>query len=73
MPEGRQSPPPESQSGRQMNDVPGSGQGVDDASNKESTNSDQLKNLESNPSEGPMDKSLKEKFSKTQEPSTGSS
>ncbi|KAJ1328054.1 hypothetical protein MN608_07390 [Microdochium nivale] len=71
MPEGRQSPSPERQSGRQGNDAPGSGQGVDNASSKDKTNADQLKNLESNPSEGPMDKSLKDKFSKTQEPSTG--
>ncbi|KAH7027970.1 uncharacterized protein B0I36DRAFT_365098 [Microdochium trichocladiopsis] len=72
MPEGRQSPSPSRQSGRQIHDAPASGHGVDNASNKESTNSDQLKNLQSNPAEGPMDKSLKDKFSKTQEPSTGS-
>lgn len=33
-----QSPPPEEQSGRQLNDPPASGKGTDDASNKEQTN-----------------------------------
>lgn len=37
--EGRQSPPPEQQSGAQLKSVPGQGQGTDDASNKEQTNS----------------------------------
>lgn len=40
--EGRQSPPPEQQSGAQLKDVPGQGQGTDDASNKEQTNSSAL-------------------------------
>ncbi|KAK0671969.1 hypothetical protein QBC41DRAFT_314874 [Cercophora samala] len=33
-----QSPPPEEQSGRQLNDPPASGKGTDDATNKEQTN-----------------------------------
>ncbi|KAI0477429.1 hypothetical protein GGR56DRAFT_408302 [Xylariaceae sp. FL0804] len=61
--EGRQSPPPETQSGAQLHDTPASGQGTDNASNKNETNQDQLKSLSSNPS-GPMDKSLDDKFSK---------
>jgi hypothetical protein len=63
MPEGRESPPPERQTGAQLHDPPASGQGVDDATNKEQTNKEQLKNLESNPI-GPMDPYLKEKFAK---------
>ena len=34
MPEGRQSPPPETQSGRQQQDPPASGKGTDNAENK---------------------------------------
>ena len=34
MPEGRQSPPPERQSGKQQQAPPGSGQGTDNAANK---------------------------------------
>ncbi|KAI1354749.1 hypothetical protein F5Y01DRAFT_311555 [Xylaria sp. FL0043] len=61
--EGRQSPPPEQQSGAQLHDVPASGQGTDKIENKEQKNEDQLKNLTSNPA-GPMDASLGEKFAK---------
>ncbi|TGJ82342.1 hypothetical protein E0Z10_g6411 [Xylaria hypoxylon] len=61
--EGRQSPPPEQQSGAQLHDAPGSGQGTDNASNKDQTNQDQLKNLTSNPA-GPMDAALGDKFAK---------
>ncbi|KAI8944522.1 hypothetical protein F4801DRAFT_571454 [Xylaria longipes] len=61
--EGRQSPPPESQTGAQIHETPASGQGTDNADNKEQTNQDQLKNLTSNPS-GPMDASLGDKFAK---------
>lgn len=63
MPEGAESPPPETQSGRQLKDTPASGQGTDDASNKGKVNDDQIKNLSSNP-KGPVDDALKEKFSK---------
>ncbi|KAI1185234.1 hypothetical protein F5B17DRAFT_432786 [Nemania serpens] len=60
---GRQSPPPETQSGRQLHDAPASGQGTDKMDNKEQKNEDQLKNLTSNPP-GPMDAVLEDKFSK---------
>ncbi|CRK15710.1 hypothetical protein BN1723_010760 [Verticillium longisporum] len=49
MPEGRQSPEPERQSGKQQQSPPGSGQGTDNADNKEQVNADQLQNLSSNP------------------------
>ncbi|KAI0197830.1 hypothetical protein F4808DRAFT_437768 [Astrocystis sublimbata] len=61
--EGRQSPPPEAQSGAQLHDAPGSGQGTDKADNKDQTNQDQLKNLTSNPA-GPLDAALGDKFAK---------
>ncbi|KAI1766912.1 hypothetical protein GGR53DRAFT_463862 [Hypoxylon sp. FL1150] len=67
--EGRQSPPPESQSGPQLKDAPGSGQGTDDASNKEQTMKDQLGNLSSNP-KGPLEDSVQDKFTKTTKPSS---
>lgn len=62
--EGRQSPPPEEQSGAQLNSVPASGQGTDDASNKEQTNESGLENLSSNP-KGVLDDAVKDKFTKT--------
>ncbi|OLN97945.1 hypothetical protein CCHL11_02562 [Colletotrichum chlorophyti] len=65
MPEGRQSPPPERQTDAQLHDVPASGKGTDDASNKEQVNKEQLQNLSSNP-KGPLDDTLKDKFAKTQ-------
>lgn len=40
--EGRQSPPPESQTGSQLQDAPADGQGVDNAQNKGDTNKAQL-------------------------------
>lgn len=43
MPEGRQSPPPERQTGAQLKDTPGDGQGIDNAQNKEKTNDEQVK------------------------------
>ncbi|KAI1750295.1 hypothetical protein F4782DRAFT_509889 [Xylaria castorea] len=61
--EGRQSPPPEAQSGAQLHETPASGQGTDKADNKEQTNQDQNQNLTSNPT-GPMDASLGDKFAK---------
>ena len=42
MPEGRQSPPPERQTGAQQQSPPAHGQGTDDATNKEQTLKDQL-------------------------------
>ncbi|KAI0532092.1 hypothetical protein GGR58DRAFT_491558 [Xylaria digitata] len=65
--EGRQSPPPEQQSGPQLHETPGSGQGTDNADNKSQTNQDQLKNLTSNPP-GPMDAALADKFAKGYKP-----
>jgi hypothetical protein len=41
--EGRQSPPPEAQSGAQMHDTPASGKGTDNIENKAKVNDDQLK------------------------------
>ena len=40
--EGRQSPPPEQQSGAQLKSAPAHGQGIDDATNKEQTNTSAL-------------------------------
>lgn len=42
MPEGRQSPPPERQTGAQQQAPPADGQGTDDATNKQQTLKDQL-------------------------------
>ncbi|KAI8959360.1 hypothetical protein F5Y11DRAFT_333436 [Daldinia sp. FL1419] len=66
--EGRQSPPPESQTGRQLQEAPASGQGTDDAPNKKESLQDQLNNLTSNP-KGPLEDAVNEKFSKTTKPS----
>ncbi|KAG9251422.1 uncharacterized protein F5Z01DRAFT_676908 [Emericellopsis atlantica] len=60
MPEGRQSPPPEVQSGKQQQAPPGSGQGTDNAQGKDQTNKDQLEHLSSNP-KGAMEDALKDK------------
>ncbi|KAI0839715.1 hypothetical protein F5Y06DRAFT_13059 [Hypoxylon sp. FL0890] len=62
--EGRQSPPPERQTGAQLKDAPASGQGTDEAPNKKESMQDQLKNLTSNP-KGPLEDSVDEKFAKT--------
>lgn len=43
MPEGRQSPPPERQTGRQVNDPPASGQGTDQTDQKDKMNKEQFK------------------------------
>ncbi|KAI0174435.1 hypothetical protein BJ166DRAFT_148071 [Pestalotiopsis sp. NC0098] len=66
MPEGRQSPPPESQSGAQTGQ-PASGQGVEqiNVDSKKGEQQDQLKNLESNP-KGALDDALASKFTKTE-------
>ncbi|KND90537.1 hypothetical protein TOPH_04708 [Tolypocladium ophioglossoides CBS 100239] len=63
MPEGGESPPPERQTGAQLHDPPASGQGTDNAQNKKETLKSQLENLSSNP-EGPMNDTLKARFSK---------
>ncbi|KAK3945686.1 hypothetical protein QBC46DRAFT_277522 [Diplogelasinospora grovesii] len=65
MPEGAQSPPPEQSSGKQLHDVPASGQGTNDTpSNKEQTNKSALDNLTSNP-KGPLDDEVTKKFAKS--------
>ncbi|KAK9422303.1 hypothetical protein AB5N19_03035 [Seiridium cardinale] len=66
MPEGRQSPPPERQSGAQK-DEPASGKGVQEVNtdDKKGEQEDQLKNLSSNP-KGALDDALDAKFTKTQ-------
>ncbi|KAL7951593.1 hypothetical protein V8C42DRAFT_304573 [Trichoderma barbatum] len=64
MPEGHQSPPPERQTGAQLQDPPASGKGPD--INKTSSMKDpksQLDCLTSNP-KGPLDDALEKKFSK---------
>ncbi|KAI1803264.1 hypothetical protein F4811DRAFT_553950 [Daldinia bambusicola] len=66
--EGRQSPPPESQTGRQLNEAPASGQGTDETPNKKENLQDQLSNLSSNP-KGPLEDAVTSKFSKTTKPS----
>ncbi|KAI1458797.1 hypothetical protein F4805DRAFT_423642 [Annulohypoxylon moriforme] len=67
--EGRQSPPPESQTGPQLKDTPASGQGTDEAPNKQESLQDQLKNLTSNP-RGPLEDAVEEKFTKSAKPSS---
>jgi hypothetical protein len=61
MPEGRQSPAPENQSGAQQQSPPASGKGTDNADNKDQTIKKELDNLSSNPKEA-MDDELKKKF-----------
>jgi len=63
MPEGGQSPPPEAQTGAQLNAPPGSGQGTDNAEGKDKKLQSELDKLTSNP-KGPMDDNLEAKFSK---------
>ncbi|KAH9890208.1 hypothetical protein F4778DRAFT_752971 [Xylariomycetidae sp. FL2044] len=67
--EGRQSPPPETQTGAQLKETPASGQGVNAAENKKDANADQLKNLPSNP-KGTLDDAVDSKFSKDTKPSS---
>ncbi|KAI1880850.1 hypothetical protein JX265_001090 [Neoarthrinium moseri] len=64
--QGRQSPPPEQQSGPQLKDTPGSGKGVEDVNSgdKKQEQQDQLKNLSSN-SKGVLDDAVEAKFAKT--------
>ncbi|KAM0460748.1 hypothetical protein ACHAO4_001540 [Trichoderma viride] len=63
MPEGRESPPPERQSGRQLQDPTGSGKASDVTKTSETDPNHQLDCLSSNP-KGPMDDALEHKFSK---------
>ncbi|KAH7311689.1 hypothetical protein B0I35DRAFT_481635 [Stachybotrys elegans] len=64
MPEGRQSPPPERQTGAQQQSPPASGHGTDKFDNKEETLKSQVDNLTSNPP-GPLDEAVKDKFAKS--------
>jgi len=61
--EGHQSPPPERQTGAQLNDPPASGKGTDNADDKGQKLQSELDKLTSNP-KGPLDDNLKDKFSK---------
>ncbi|UKZ76419.1 hypothetical protein TrVFT333_004123 [Trichoderma virens FT-333] len=63
MPEGHQSPPPERQSGAQLQDPPGSGKGTELSQASQKDPKSQLDCLTSNP-KGPMDDVLKYKFSR---------
>ncbi|KAM0373439.1 hypothetical protein ACHAPY_009098 [Fusarium culmorum] len=63
MPEGRQSPAPEQQSGRQQQDPPASGKGINETDNKDPKA--QLENLSSNP-KGIIDEEVEKKFAKTE-------
>jgi len=47
--QGRQSPPPESQTGAQQQDPPASGKGVDDNTSNKEISKAELEELESNP------------------------
>ncbi|KAF7553981.1 hypothetical protein G7Z17_g3214 [Cylindrodendrum hubeiense] len=63
--EGRNSPPPESQTGKQLHDPPGSGQGLNNTDNKTKDKDPkaQLENLESNPKDV-MEEARKRIFAK---------
>ncbi|KAI1095531.1 hypothetical protein F5B19DRAFT_439881 [Rostrohypoxylon terebratum] len=67
--QGRQSPPPERQTGPQLKDTPASGQGTDETPNKRESLQDQLKNLTSNP-RGPLEDAVEQKFAKSAKPSS---
>ncbi|TVY28199.1 hypothetical protein LHYA1_G003356 [Lachnellula hyalina] len=62
--EGRQSPPPEEQSGKQQQDTPATGQGVNKDSNNKDDSKSQLEGLSSNP-KGPLDDHVAETAKKT--------
>ncbi|TVY58451.1 hypothetical protein LCER1_G001706 [Lachnellula cervina] len=63
--QGRQSPPPEEQSGKQQQDTPASGKGVNDKdSNNKDDSKSQLEGLSSNP-KGPLDDHVAEVAKKT--------
>ncbi|KAG4029828.1 hypothetical protein MFRU_014g01250 [Monilinia fructicola] len=64
MPEGRQSPPPETQSGAQK-DAPSDAKGVSQGGNNQKDSKSDLDNLSSNP-KGPLDDHAKETRSKTE-------
>ncbi|KAL2266036.1 hypothetical protein VTJ83DRAFT_5388 [Remersonia thermophila] len=60
---GGQSPKPENQTGKQLHDPPGSGRGLDDASQLDEINKKYIKQLESNP-RGPLEDEVERKFVK---------
>ncbi|KAL1840906.1 hypothetical protein VTJ49DRAFT_7648 [Mycothermus thermophilus] len=60
---GGQSPKPECQTGKQLNDAPGSGHGLDDASHLDEINKKCIKQLTSNP-RGPLEDEVERKFAK---------
>ncbi|KAF7549382.1 hypothetical protein G7046_g8367 [Stylonectria norvegica] len=67
MPEGRESPSPETQSGKQLKEVPGSGQRTEKSNDdkEEQSAKSQLDNLESNP-KGVTDDEVTKKFAKSE-------
>jgi len=62
--QGRQSPPPEEQSGAQQQDAPSSGHGVNESSNNQNESKSQIEGLSSNP-KGPLDDHVAETTKKT--------
>jgi len=62
--QGRQSPPPEEQSGAQQQDAPSKGTGVNTETKNKDESKSQLEELSSNP-KGPLDDHLKETVAKT--------
>jgi len=69
--QGRQSPPPERQTGAQQRDPPANGQGVNEESNNKEESKAQLESLSSNP-KGPLDDHAKDTVKKTTDPSKSS-
>ncbi|TVY39753.1 hypothetical protein LOCC1_G005481 [Lachnellula occidentalis] len=62
--QGRQSPEPEEQSGKQQQDTPASGQGVNKDTNNKDDSQSQLDGLSSNP-KGPLDDHVADTAKKT--------
>jgi len=62
--QGRQSPPPEEQSGAQQQDAPSKGTGVNTETNNQEESQSQLDGLSSNP-KGPLDEHVKDTVAKT--------
>ncbi|KAE8453625.1 hypothetical protein EG329_009136 [Mollisiaceae sp. DMI_Dod_QoI] len=61
---GRQSPPPEEQSGAQQQDAPSEGTGVNSGTNNQAESKSQVEELTSNP-KGPLEDHVKETVKKT--------
>jgi len=62
--QGRQSPPPERQSGKQQQDTPSNGQGVNENTNNQAESKSTVEGLSSNP-KGPLDDHVAETAKKT--------